>query len=45
MQQVHHAGIDVSAQTLEVALAGADQAVKQGTFANTPQGHRRCSNG
>ena len=40
MQQVHHAGIDVSAQTLAVALAGADQAVKQGTFANTPQGHR-----
>ena len=40
MQQVHHAGIDVSAKTLQVALAGSDQAVQQGTFANTPQGHR-----
>ena len=40
MPQVHHAGIDVSAKTLEVALADSDQAVQQGTFANTPQGHR-----
>ena len=40
MQQVQYAGIDVSAQTLEVALAGSDPAVQQGTFANTPQGHR-----
>lgn len=40
MQQVHHAGIDVSAQTLQVALAGSGQAVQQGTFANTPPGHR-----
>ena len=40
MQQVHHAGIDVSAQTLEVALVCPGRPLQQGTFANTPQGHR-----
>ena len=40
MQQVQHAGIDVSAKTLEVALAGSGPASQQGTFANTPPGHR-----
>ena len=40
MQQVHHAGIDVSAKTLQVALARPGQSLQQGTFANTPLGHR-----
>ena len=40
MPQVHHAGIDVSAQTLQVALARPGHPVQQGTFANTPPSHR-----
>ena len=40
MPQVHHAGIDVSAKTLQVALARPGQSLQQGTFANTPLGHR-----
>ena len=40
MPQVHHAGIDVSAQTLQVALARPSHPLQQGTFANTPPGHR-----
>ena len=40
MPQVHHAGIDVSAQTLQVALARLGHPLQQGTFANTPPGHR-----
>ena len=40
MPQVHHAGIDVSAKTLQVALARPGHPSQQGTFANTPLGHR-----
>ena len=40
MQQVQHAGIDVSAKTLDVVVAGRGPALQQGCFANTPQGHR-----
>ena len=40
MQQVQHAGIDVSAKTLQVALAGSGPAPRQAPFANTPPGHR-----
>ena len=40
MRQVHHAGIDASAQTLQVALVGPSQSLQQGMFANTPLGHR-----
>lgn len=40
MPQVHHAGIDVSAKTLQVALICPSHPLQQGTFANTPLGHR-----
>lgn len=41
MSQVYHAGIDVSARRLEVALARSGQAPKIGRFANEPSGHRQ----
>jgi transposase len=41
MTQVYYAGIDVSARSLDVALALADQSVRQGRFANTLAGHRQ----
>ena len=38
---VYYAGIDVSARTLDSALALPDVPVRQGHFANTPSGHRQ----
>ena len=38
---VYYAGIDVSARTLDSALALPDMPVRQGHFANTPSGHRQ----
>ena len=41
MMDVYYAGIDVSARTLDSALALPDMPVRQGHFANTPSGHRQ----
>ena len=41
MHQLNLVGIDVSAQTLEVALARSDQNLASASFANTPVGHRQ----
>ena len=41
MDQLNYVGIDVSAQTLEVALAGVGSRSGVATFANTPTGHRQ----
>jgi hypothetical protein len=41
MAQLSYAGIDVSARTLDSALARPDQVVQSGQFANTSAGHRQ----
>ena len=41
MAQFSSAGIDVSARTLDCAVARPDQAAQSGQFANTPTGHRQ----
>ena len=41
MHQSRPVGIDVSARTLEVALAGPNPSRASATFDNTPAGHRR----
>lgn len=41
MHQLNYVGIDVSAQTLEVALDGGGRRSAVATFANTARGHRQ----
>jgi transposase len=41
MDQPNQVGIDVSAQSLEVALSGPNNRSATATFANTPAGHRQ----
>ena len=41
MNQPSYVGIDVSAQTLEVASVGPGSSIQVSTFANTPTGHRQ----
>jgi transposase len=41
MDQLYYVGIDVSAKTLDVALARSGQSAQLATFANPPAGHRQ----